>query len=85
MPQSRYETCYVLGWNGSENHPLYRPEGRAALGGLSIPEWMRMIGFEDQVTDPGLLAEIQDRLDLPDLPGGAFTLNGMPHLVFYET
>ena len=84
MPQTKYETCFVLEWNASEENPLYRPEGRAALAGQTIPEWMRMIGFGDQITDPGLLAEIQERLGLPDRPGGAFTMHGAPFLVFYE-
>ena len=84
MPQTKYETCFILEWNASEVDPLYWPEGRAALTGLTIPEWIETIGFPDQVTDPDLLAEIQERLGLPDRPGGAFTMNGMPHLVFYE-
>jgi hypothetical protein len=84
MPQSRYETCLVLQWNAAEEEPRFRPAGRAALGGRTIPEWLRLIGFDDQVTDPDLLDEIQERLGLPDRPGGAFTMNGMPHLVFYE-
>lgn len=84
MPQSEHETCVVYAWNADENDPLFRAAGRAALAGRTVPEWMTLIGFDDRVTDPDLLAEIQDRLGLPDRPDGAFTMCGMSHLVFYE-
>ena len=84
MPQTKYETCLVLEWNADEEDPVFRPVGRAALAGRTIQEWLRFIGFDDQVTDPDLLDEIQERLGLPDRPDGAFTMGGMPHLVVYE-
>jgi hypothetical protein len=45
---------------------------------------MARTGFADRVTDPEQLAEIQSRLGLPEPPGGAFTADGQPHLVFYD-
>jgi hypothetical protein len=84
MPQTEYEVCYVLAWNGSETAPVYAATGRAALGCQTIQEWMARNGFADRVTDPEQLAEIQSRLDLPEPLGGAFMADGHVQLVFYD-
>jgi hypothetical protein len=84
MPQSTYETCSVIRCNGSVAAPRYRHAGRAALGGKNVHEWIAMIGFDGQISDPDELADIQRRLGLPDRPDGAFTLKGKLHVVYYD-
>jgi hypothetical protein len=84
VPQHKYESCYVLEFNGDESRPGFLPVGRAALGGKTAVKWAKGLEPEEVVSDRAQLREIRRRLRIPDPVAAAYTLGGRPYLVFYD-